>query len=62
MTGELIGLEYLYQQTGRVLEVVSLDPDPFYFRLLAVQTCLLLAPDSALLFSLIFLFFLSERL
>ena len=27
MTGELIGVEYLYQQTGRVLEVVSLDPD-----------------------------------
>ncbi|XP_069545914.1 uncharacterized protein [Brachyistius frenatus] len=26
-TGELIGLEYLYQQTGRVLEDVSLDPD-----------------------------------
>ncbi|XP_039634653.1 uncharacterized protein LOC120544772 [Perca fluviatilis] len=26
-TGELIGVEYLYQQTGRVLEVVSLDPD-----------------------------------
>ncbi|XP_051800636.1 uncharacterized protein LOC127532672 [Acanthochromis polyacanthus] len=26
-TGELIGVEYLYQQTGRVLEDVSLDPD-----------------------------------
>ncbi|XP_032362981.1 uncharacterized protein LOC116674902 [Etheostoma spectabile] len=26
-TGKLIGVEYLYQQTGRVLEVVSLDPD-----------------------------------
>ena len=27
MTGELIGVEYLYQQTNRVLEDVSLDPD-----------------------------------
>ncbi|KAM6952075.1 uncharacterized protein PEZ65_009278 [Lycodopsis pacificus] len=26
-TGELIGVEYLYQQTGRVLEDVSSDPD-----------------------------------
>ncbi|XP_078811127.1 uncharacterized protein LOC144995355 [Oryzias latipes] len=26
-TGELIGVEYLYQQTGSVLEDVSLDPD-----------------------------------
>lgn len=26
-TGELIGMEYLYQQTGRVLEEVDLDPD-----------------------------------
>ncbi|XP_077959181.1 uncharacterized protein LOC120819758 [Gasterosteus aculeatus] len=26
-TGELIGVEYLYQQTGKVLEDVSLDPD-----------------------------------
>ncbi|CAK6983492.1 uncharacterized protein LOC121636980 [Scomber scombrus] len=26
-TGELIRVEYLYQQTGRVLEDVSLDPD-----------------------------------
>ncbi|XP_078141255.1 uncharacterized protein LOC144539599 [Centroberyx gerrardi] len=26
-TGELLGVEYLYQQTGRVLEDVSLDPD-----------------------------------
>ncbi|KAM8822470.1 uncharacterized protein AB9W97_004889 [Spinachia spinachia] len=26
-TGELIGVEYLYQQTGKVLEEVSLDPD-----------------------------------
>ncbi|XP_027128332.1 uncharacterized protein LOC113744163 [Larimichthys crocea] len=25
--GELIGVEFLYQQTGRVLEDVSLDPD-----------------------------------
>ncbi|XP_051952646.1 uncharacterized protein LOC127622664 [Xyrauchen texanus] len=26
-TGELIGIEYLYSQTGRVLQDVSLDPD-----------------------------------
>uniref|UniRef100_A0A1A8E6E1 Uncharacterized protein n=1 Tax=Nothobranchius kadleci TaxID=1051664 RepID=A0A1A8E6E1_NOTKA len=26
-TGELIGVEYLFQQTGRVLEDVSVDPD-----------------------------------
>ncbi|CAL8266768.1 unnamed protein product [Boreogadus saida] len=26
-TGELIGIEYLYSQTGRVLQAVSLDPD-----------------------------------
>nr|XP_054591764.1 uncharacterized protein LOC129156180 [Nothobranchius furzeri] len=26
-TGELIGVEYLFQQTGRVLEDVSMDPD-----------------------------------
>ncbi|CAK6982379.1 uncharacterized protein LOC121648640, partial [Scomber scombrus] len=26
-TGELIGVEYLYQQTNRVLEEISLDPD-----------------------------------
>lgn len=27
VTGELIGVEYLYQQTNQVLEDVSLDPD-----------------------------------
>ena len=26
-SGELIGIEYLYSQTGRVLQDVSLDPD-----------------------------------
>ena len=26
-SGELIGIEYLYSQTGRVLQAVSLDPD-----------------------------------
>lgn len=27
VTGELIGVEFLYRQTGKVLEDVSLDPD-----------------------------------